>query len=473
MLNDIKEKLGRANILVIGDLILDKFVYGDVERINPEAPVPVLLVEKDEYKLGGAANVAANVVSMGGRCTLVGQIGIDDAGKRFKALADAAGINTYLIERGDFATMVKTRIVARNQQVIRVDRERPKSLNAEHTKEIAHFVKDGGYDLVVVSDYAKGVVNEKLMSCLKSFGMRVVVDPKPSNKHLYAGVFIVTPNIKESDELCPEVDMASRGHKIVKMLDSNIVITRGQDGASLFTTDGQHHYIPAKRREVYDVMGAGDTFVAALALAVAAGLDLVMSCSFANLAAGVAVEKVGTSVVTFDELADSIGEKNRKIKNIDELKSIVTQLHKNGRKVVFTNGCFDILHVGHTKLLKEAKSYGDDLILGLNTDKSIKLLKGPGRPINDQNDRAELISHIPYIDYIVFFDDETPCDLISELRPDIHVKGGDYDPKDYSKIPEARIVDSYGGKVVVVKYVEGKSTTSAIDALRNLKPFNP
>lgn len=468
MMHDSLATFMNKHILVIGDIVLDNYVYGDVKRINPEAPVPVLQVEREDDRLGGAANVAANVRSLGGSCTMIGQIGKDEAGKKIKKLLDESNIRSFLIEANDSSTILKKRIIARNQQVIRVDYEDPKRLNDAHIDEIIAFIKSSGFDLIIVSDYSKGVVCDRLMNYLKTTGAKIIVDPKPENMSLYKGVYVITPNLRESSEMSSDNDVVMAGTKLVDELGCNVVITRGQDGASLFDLSGRHHYVPSRRREVYDVVGAGDTFVAALSLAVSSGMELPAACDVANHASGIAVEKVGTSVVTFQELRDSLGDKNHKIKNVDELKSIVTRLREKGDKVVFTNGCFDILHVGHTKLLKEAKSYGDVLILGLNTDESIKRLKGEGRPVNDQNDRAEILSHIPYVDYIVLFNEETPCELISELKPDVHVKGGDYDPKDYSRMPEAKIVDGYGGKIVTVKYVDGKSTTKTINTLKRV-----
>lgn len=465
MISTMAKTFNKKHILVIGDIVLDNYVYGDVNRINPEAPVPVLQVEREEYKMGGTANVAANIRSLGGSCTLIGQIGNDEPGRRMRVLLDAAGVKSYLIEREDFTTIVKKRIVARNQQVIRVDYENPKLLEDRHIEEIIRYIKTIKCDLIVISDYTKGVVCKRLMEFVKTLGIKIVVDPKPDNKELYAGVYMITPNLNESRMMSSEREIASIGARLVDELGCNVVITRGEDGASLFDRNKRHHYIPAKRREVYDVVGAGDTFVAAISLAISSGMDLSMACSFANMASGVAVEKVGTSAVTMTELLNSIGETNRKLKNVDEMKTIIRDLRNKGNKVVFTNGCFDVLHVGHTKLLKEAKSHGDILILGLNTDESIKALKGPTRPVNNENDRAEILSHMPYVDYIVFFSENTPCSLISELKPDVHVKGGDYKPDD---LPEASIIRSYGGNIVMVDYVKDKSTTRCIERIKSV-----
>lgn len=465
MMSNMAGVFSKKHILVIGDIVLDSYVYGDVNRINPEAPVPVLHAEREDNRLGGTANVAANVRSLGGQCTLIGQIGRDEAGRKIRDLLDGSGIKSYLVEREDFTTIVKRRIVARNQQVIRVDYENPKLLDDVHIDQIIEFIGSIKFDLIIVSDYTKGVVCERLMNYLKTTGIKIIVDPKPENKFLYKDVHVITPNLRESREMSNAKDIASAGAMLVDELGCNTVITRGEDGASLFDMDKKHHYVPARRREVYDVVGAGDTFVAAIALAIASGMDLPAACSFANMASGLAVEKVGTSAVTLEELMDSIGETNRKLKTVEEMKSIVRGLREKGNKIVFTNGCFDVLHVGHTKLLKEARSHGDVLILGLNADVSIRALKGSSRPINNESDRAEILSHIPYVDYIVFFGENTPCNLISELKPDVHVKGGDYCP---DELPEAGVVRGYGGNIIMVDYVKGRSSTRTIEMLKKI-----
>jgi len=468
MMDNIIKKITGVRILVIGDVILDNYIYGDVDRINPEAPVPVLRVGREESRLGGAANVAANITSLGGSCTLIGQVGRDRSGEKILDLLNGAGIKSCLIEREDFKTITKTRIVARNQQVIRVDHEEPQSLDDGHIGRVKAVLESEKYDVIVISDYAKGMISGKLMDVVKAQGVKIIVDPKLPNEGNYNGAYVITPNLIESGKMCTENDLTLRGRKLAELMGSNIVITRGADGASLFTVDGAHHYVPARKREVYDVVGAGDTFVSGLSLGIAAGLDLEMACSLANTASGIAVEKIGTSTVTVKELMDSFNDMNRKLLDTEALEGVVRELKNKGKKIVFTNGCFDILHVGHTKLLKEARMHGDVLVLGLNTDESIKLLKGPDRPINNQTDRAEILSHMPYVDYIIFFDDQTPCDLISRLRPDVHVKGGDYKPDDYERMPEAEIVHGYGGRVVTVDLVKGKSTTKNIEMLRSL-----
>jgi len=463
MMSSIIKKFDKARILVIGDLILDKYIYGDVERINPEAPVPILHVKREESILGGSGNVAANIISLGGSCMVVGQIGRDLPGRELRALLDNAGIKSFLIERDDLETITKTRIVARNQQVIRVDREIPKKITPAHVQKIISHIRETKYDLIVISDYAKGVVTAEMIRDIKKLGTKLSVDPKLSNLEFYKDVFLITPNLSESKQMCAEDDMDARGMKLVKNMNSNIVIKRGVEGASLFCMDGTKHYIPSKRREVYDVVGAGDTFISSLALGIASDLDLVTACSVANIAAGVAVEKIGTSTISAGEMLDSISENSNKIKDIDDLAFIVENLKRRGMKVVFTNGCFDILHIGHTKLLREAKEHGDVLVIGLNTDSSIRTLKGIDRPINNQNDRAEVLSHLSCVDYIVLFDDHTPCSTISRLRPNVHVKGGDYRPDD---LPEAEIVKEYGGKIEIVKLVDGISTTRCIEKTR-------
>jgi len=464
-MKEIIEGFKNKHIVVVGDIILDKYIYGDVSRINPEAPVPVLNVKKVKYVLGGATNVAANITSLGGRCTIMGQVGKDDAGAKVKELLKEQDIDFNLIENENFMTIKKTRIVAKNQHVVRVDWEIPKEIEEEHVGNVIKSIKASGCDMIIVSDYAKGTVTKELMDGLKTSDTKIIVDPKPKNKELYKGVFLITPNTQESREMTGTKDIEKMGKELVKQLGCNVILTRSEEGVSVFSGE-KHHYIPAKAREVYDVTGAGDTFVAAISLAISSGASLSEAALVANHASGISVSKLGTATVTTNELLSNFEMENRKIKTMAEMKKVLDDLRLKKKKMVFTNGCFDILHVGHISLLRQARSFGDALIVGLNTDSSIKKLKGSERPINNQEERAEVLSSLGVVDYIVFFGEDDPCNIISELKPDIHVKGGDYDPSDYKNMPEAKVVHDYGGEVKIVDIIDNKSTTNIINRIK-------
>jgi len=460
------KKFGKGKILIIGDIMLDKYIYGDTTRINPEAPVPVLKVKEVKHFLGGAANVAANIVSLGGQCFLIGRAGKDEERKILEDLLKEKGIDFSLVEQADYPTVKKTRIVARGQQAIRVDWEKTDLLSQEQEKEILDLIRGRDFDLILVADYAKGLVTRSLMEKLKGLGKKIIVDPKPQNIGLYGDVFLVKPNMIEAKTITGQEDLEKAGLELVEKLNSNVVVTRGKEGASLFTLNGGNHLLPGKVREVYDVTGAGDTFIATLSLALSSGIELKESCVLANQAAGIAVSKPGTTSVARRELLESFEAKNRKIKTLEEMKQIIDDLKQKGKKVVFTNGCFDILHMGHIDLLNKARNFGDVLVLGLNTDNSVKKIKGLERPINNQSERAEILSNLEKVDYIVYFDENDPCKIISELKPDVHVKGGDYDPNNYEQMPEAKVVHDYGGRVEIIDLVKGKSTTGIIERMK-------
>lgn len=467
------DKFSQQNILVIGDLMLDEYVYGDVERISPEAPVPVLKVNNNEFRLGGATNVAFNVISLGGKVTVIGQIGEDQNGDKIIEELNKKGINHFLIRNKDYSTISKTRVVSSNQQLIRIDKEEKVFPSKEDLVKITEYIKQQDFNLIIISDYDKGIAHSELINTVKQLGIKIVADPKPENLHLFRDVFAVTPNIKEAREATRLQEVNEIGAKITKELNTHLILTRGKDGASLFDKGSfKHYYLPTQAKEVFDVSGAGDTFTATLALAVASGASLYEATSLGNLAAGKVVGKFGTSTINQDELKSSFCKKTSKIKSREDLKEIIQNLKLKNKKTIFTNGCFDILHVGHTKLLQEAKSFGDVLILAINSDSSIKKIKGPDRPINNQQERAEVLAALEFVDYIVIFDESTPCQIISELKPDIHVKGGDYDPNNYQNMPEAEIIHGYGGEVRIINIVEGKSTTGIIKKINTTHPID-
>lgn len=453
-------------IAVIGDVILDEFVYGSVRRLNPEAPVPVLNITNRECRLGGAGNVAANICSLGGDCLLLGRVGKD---KRIEVLLDQKGINHSLIVDADSPTALKTRFVANNQQLLRVDEEKILSLSPSQINLIVHNIL--GYDLFIIADYGKGVITQGLMDSLRDMGKMIIVDPKVLTRELFGGVFLIKPNLAETQkwfqaDLDNENQLYQAGNSLQKEFDSKVLVTRGKEGMALFQSGKEPLHFPGQAREVYDVSGAGDTVIATLGLSLASGIELEEAIVLANRAAGIVVGKLGTAVVGLNEFFSSVEGENHKIKARDELTSVVNDLRKRGKKIVFTNGCFDILHVGHTKLLKKARSLGDVLILGLNSDCSIRRLKGSNRPIIGENERADILASLECIDYVVFFDENDPSNLISMIKPNVHVKGGEYTPMDYHSMPEAKLVEKYGGEVVLVNIIEGKSTSAIIEKIK-------
>jgi D-beta-D-heptose 7-phosphate kinase/D-beta-D-heptose 1-phosphate adenosyltransferase len=456
----------KNKIAVIGDVMLDEFIFGEVNRINPEAPVPVLEFKDREFRLGGAAGVANNIFSLGGHCVLIGRIGKD---KKIKKILENRNIHYDFIEDNSIPTITKTRLMAGSNHLLRLDREKKIPITSKDVKKIIKKVKN--VDIIVVSDYAKGVVTKELMDELRKLDKIILADPKVTTPELFKGVYLIKPNLEETKkdlgvDVKKEAEVEKAGKFLQNKYKSNVLITRGKDGMSLFEKGHKPLHIPANVREVYEVAGAGDVVIATIAWALASQKSLDEATVLSNKAAGISVGKVGTCIVTKKELFSKMEKEHEKVKTREEMKEIVKDLKKKGKKVVFTNGCFDILHIGHTRLLNFSKKQGDVLILGLNTDKSIKKIKGPKRPIVNEKERAEIMSELACVDYIVFFDETTPEKIISELKPDVQVKGGDYNPKDYKQMPEAKIVHGYGGKVKIFKIIDGKATTNIIDKIK-------
>ncbi|MEQ1895750.1 MAG: D-glycero-beta-D-manno-heptose 1-phosphate adenylyltransferase [Vicinamibacterales bacterium] len=452
------------SIAVVGDIILDEYVTGRVERISPEAPVQVLNVEQRTFCLGGAANVAHSIAALGGKCTLVGK---SAPCPKLVELLQEAGIEHTLIP--DLVSVPrKTRFLASNQQLLRVDEESVQRASAEQVRLALDRLSAA--EIVVVSDYDKGMVTQELLEQLVSAGKTVIVDPKSADVSRYKGVYLITPNLRETARLVAALGKATvsveqSGNLLRQELHANVLMTRGAEGMTLFELDRALATFPTQAKEVFDVTGAGDTVVATVAYAAACGMRLHESVMLANRAAGIVIGKVGTATVGSNELFRTDGSEG-KVLGRAAVRAAVNRLRSEKRKIVFTNGCFDLLHVGHVDLLKKAKALGDVLILGLNSDAGIRKLKGPTRPIVCEQDRAQIMAALDCVDYVVVFGENTPCDLIEDIRPDIHVKGGDYTVDEIS-MPEARIVRSYGGQVVIIDLVRGKSTTDLIANVRD------
>ncbi len=462
-------------VLVLGDVMLDRFIYGAVDRISPEAPVPVIAVEKETAMLGGAGNVARNVAALGAKAVLIGLVGQDDAGAALRGMIDAEpGLEAELVVDPARRTTEKVRYISGSHQMLRVDRE-DRGAGDAATLLAAFTAHLASADVVVLSDYAKGVLTAEVVrgaiDAARAAGKPVIVDPKSRDFPRYDGATLIKPNRKEAAEatgITENSDEASEdaGAAILAMapgLDAAL-ITRGGAGMTLSVRGQPPLHLPATAIEVFDVSGAGDTVAATLALSVAAGAGLADAAHLANLAGGLVVAKLGTDVVTAAELTaravSAQGEPGEiKIADREEAKAIVEGWRARGLKVGFTNGCFDLLHPGHVSLLSQAKAACDRLIVGLNTDASVSKLKGPTRPVQKEQGRATVLASLSSVDLVVLFGEDTPLDLIKAFHPDVLVKGADYTVE---TVVGSDIVLGYGGQVVLAQLKQGQSTTNLI-----------
>jgi len=470
-----------ARVLVVGDLMLDRYLWGEVDRISPEAPVPVVRVTRNTERLGGSANVAANLVGLGIEAALAGHVGEDAEGERLATLLRESGIRPVLTRTGDRPTTTKTRVIGGHQQMLRLDQEdtgphaEPASQALLDTvlEELARWPPGA----LILSDYAKGALTaevcQRLIAAARSRGIPVLVDPKGHDYRKYRGATVLTPNQKEAAEACGcaarDVDCILAGAEALRReLELDFLpVTRGEHGIALLEDKGISH-LPATAKQVFDVSGAGDTVIATLAAGLLAGLDAAESCRLANLAAGVVVAKVGTVPVTLEELLHAI-EWQDATTQVDKICDQAVLLRRvaawraRGEKIVFTNGCFDLIHAGHVGYLEAARREGDRLIIGLNTDRSVAALKGPTRPVVSEQDRARVLAALESVDAVVLFDEDTPERLICRLLPDILVKGGDYQPE---AIAGGDCVRANGGEVRVLNFVDGRSTSGLIAAIK-------
>ncbi|TCJ15450.1 D-glycero-beta-D-manno-heptose-7-phosphate kinase [Parasulfuritortus cantonensis] len=466
--------------LVVGDLILDRYLWGEVERISPEAPVPVVRLGRETVRLGGAGNVAANLAGLGLRVDLYGHVGEDFDGRALATELAAAGIAADGLLRGPRPTISKTRVIGSHQQMIRLDREETGAFPAVEQARLLDAVRAALAadvpDVVILSDYAKGClpaeVCQAVIAMARGAGVPVLVDPKGSDYRKYRGATGLTPNKREAAEATgvsvrdTEALLAGVAGLVRDLGLDFVALTRGEEGLSLVRAGSQVH-LPARARQVFDVSGAGDTVIASLAAGLAAGLGLEEAGVLANLAAGIVVGKVGTVPVEAWELAREM-ERQGGISQADKIcdwtraRAQVEAWHRDGRRVVFTNGCFDLLHAGHVGYLEQARKLGDRLVVGLNTDASVSRLKGPARPVIHEADRARVLAALEAVDAVVLFGEETPLDLILALRPDVLVKGDDYRE---DQVVGAAEVKSWGGSVALIPVLAGRSTTGIIAKL--------
>jgi D-beta-D-heptose 7-phosphate kinase/D-beta-D-heptose 1-phosphate adenosyltransferase len=463
----------KARVLVVGDLMLDRYWHGPTSRISPEAPVPVVHVRDIEERPGGAGNVALNIARLGAQCTVLGLTGDDDAANALEKHLQAASVRTSFVRLPENATVTKLRVISRHQQLIRLDFEDGfigQDVSAEEV-EFAKLLEQ--HDVVVCSDYGKGSLRsvQSLIALCHEQKIPVLIDPKGADFDKYAGANLVTPNLAEFEAVvgsCANDDeLVEKAQQLCEQCSFDaLLITRSEHGMTLIPSDGEVFHLPTRAREVFDVTGAGDTVISTLAAALAAGDDEHNAIALANLAAGIVVGKLGTASVSTEELYQEIHKHiavKRGVVTQQELMTAVNQCRQRGETIVMTNGCFDILHAGHVTYLQQAREQGDRLIVAVNIDETVRRLKGEDRPVNPLEHRMRMLAALECVDWVLPFEEETPARLICEVLPDILVKGGDNDPE---MIPGGDCVRDNGGEVRVLSYVEGVSTTEIIGTIR-------
>jgi len=465
----------KPNILVIGDLMIDHYLWGSCERISPEAPVQVVDIAKETTVLGGAGNVINNLVTLGAKVSVSSVIGDDENGVELINMLKEIDVQSKnIVLQSERKTSKKSRVIAVSQQILRYDKESKENISTLSSEKILQDLRSDvtTFDIIILSDYGKGVLTDELcqgiIKLANANGIKVLVDPKGNDFSKYRGAYLLTPNKKEAIlatgiEIKDENSIEKALLTLKDSCDLDIsLITLSEDGIA--TYDKEMKIFPTVAKEVFDVTGAGDTVIASIAFALAAGRSIEESAKFSNLAAGVVVGKIGSATVNIDEIEEYEASLHKStsdahIKSFEEIDAIVNRCKESGKRVVFTNGCFDILHVGHVKYLQIAKSFGDILIVGLNSDESVSRLKGPTRPVNIAEDRAYLLAALEAVDFVVPFSSDTPYELIKMVQPDTLVKGGDYEGK-------AVIGTEFAGELKLVDFVDGKSTTKTIQKIQ-------
>lgn len=483
----IEKNWGTTRVLVIGDVMLDRYIWGDVERVSPEAPVPVVRAAHRSERPGGAANVAMNIAGLGATAELFGFCGDDEGRAALERCLPEARVTAHLTAVAGHPTTTKVRILSGRQQMLRLDTEQAGGYPASAYRELAAKVETTieGADAVVLSDYAKGVLSEDLcqqvIGAARRRGIPVLVDPKQRDFARYRGATMICPNLAElatvaSGSPANLEPLLTAAQTLVSQLDLQyLAVTMSEKGIAILRTDSRF-IDPAVARQVFDVSGAGDTVIATLALAVASGLAVETAAQLANVAAGIVVGKVGTVPVSRDELLTSLMpqielQAEEKVLGLDSLKVRISAWRSAGQTTVFTNGCFDLLHIGHITLIEDARREGDRLVVAINSDASVRELKGPTRPIVSERERARILAALAAVDAVIIFDEPTPLRLIEALQPEVIVKGGDYREE---TVVGAREVRSWGGRVKIVPLVEGFSTTGLIARAMNAEaPADP
>lgn len=465
-------RFDQAPVLVVGDVMLDRYWHGGTSRISPEAPVPVVKVEQIEDRPGGAANVALNIAALGGPVALVGVTGEDEARQSLVDSLAAAGVQAHFQCIEHQPTIVKLRVMSRHQQLLRMDFEEPFETDAAALLSQVESLLDG-VKVLVLSDYGKGALknHQALIQAARRRGIPVLADPKGKDFDIYRGAAVITPNLGEFEAIvgqcADEAELVTKGAELMRKLELGaLLVTRGEHGMTLLRPDHAPLHLPARAREVFDVTGAGDTVISTLAAALAAGEELPQAVALANLAAGIVVGKLGTAAISAPELRRAVQREEgseRGVMGVEQLLAVVEDARAQGEKIVFTNGCFDILHAGHVTYLEQARAQGDRLIVAVNDDASVSRLKGPGRPINSVDRRMAVLAGLEAVDWVLCFSEDTPENLLAQVRPDVLVKGGDYG---VDQVVGAELVEAYGGVVKVLGLVENSSTTAIVEKIR-------
>lgn len=463
----------QAAVLVVGDVMLDRYWHGGTSRISPEAPVPVVRVDQIEDRPGGAANVALNIAALGSRALLVGVTGVDEAADSLSDSLRGVGVETHFQRLDKQPTIVKLRVMSRHQQLLRMDFEEPFDTDcAALAREVEQLL--AGVKVLVLSDYGKGALqnHQALIQLARARGIAVLADPKGKDFSIYRGASLITPNLHEFETIVggcvDEAELVSKGARLMRELELGaLLVTRGEHGMTLLRPEHAPLHLPARAREVFDVTGAGDTVISTLAASIAAGEELPNAVALANLAAGIVVGKLGTATISAPELRRAVQREEgseRGVLSLDQLLIAIEDARAHGERIVFTNGCFDILHAGHVTYLEQARTQGDRLIVAINDDASVSRLKGPGRPINAVDRRMAVLAGLGAVDWVVSFSEDTPERLLKQVQPDVLVKGGDYG---VDQVVGADIVQAYGGEVRVLGLVENSSTTAIVEKIRN------
>ena len=464
----------QAKLLVIGDVMLDRYLHGAASRISPEAPVPVVQVGNQEDRPGGAGNVALNIAALGSAATLIGVVGKDDNAQDLESRLTAAGVYCEFLKSEDKPTITKLRVISQHQQLIRLDFE--EKFDEKDVADLQSLAKSllPSAQVLVLSDYAKGALQDvaALIELARKQNIPIIVDPKGTDFKKYRGSTLITPNFSEFEAVvgacANEEELVKKGLKLMSDLELQaILITRGEKGMTLLLPDSEELHLPARAREVFDVTGAGDTVISVLASALAAGDSLADATGIANLAAGLVVGKLGTAAISGPELRRAIlaeQDSGMGVMTAEQLNIAVHDAKAHGEKIVFTNGCFDIIHAGHVGYLSEAKKLGDRLVVAINADDSVTRLKGPGRPINPVERRMAVLDGLEAVDWVVNFEEDTPESLLKSLQPDILVKGGDYS---LDQVVGGEYVLSYGGEVKALEFLDDCSTSAIVEKMKD------
>ncbi|MEN0105257.1 MAG: bifunctional D-glycero-beta-D-manno-heptose-7-phosphate kinase/D-glycero-beta-D-manno-heptose 1-phosphate adenylyltransferase HldE [Pseudomonas sp.] len=465
-------RFDQATVLVVGDVMLDRYWHGGTSRISPEAPVPVVRVDQIEDRPGGAANVALNIAALGAPARLVGVTGEDEAADSLTASLQGAKVQAQFQRIAGQPTIVKLRVMSRHQQLLRMDFEEPFKTDTVALTAAVQSQLDG-IKVLVLSDYGKGALknHQELIQAARARNIPVLADPKGKDFAIYRGASLITPNLSEFETIVgrcsDEAELVAKGAALMGELDLGaLLVTRGEHGMTLLRPGHPALHLPARAREVFDVTGAGDTVISTLAASIAAGEELPQAVALANLAAGIVVGKLGTAAISAPELRRAVQREEgseRGVLSLEQLLTSIDDARAHGEKIVFTNGCFDILHAGHVTYLEQARAQGDRLVLAVNDDASVSRLKGPGRPINSVDRRMAVLAGLGAVDWVVSFSEDTPENLLRAVKPDVLVKGGDYGVE---QVVGAEIVKAYGGEVRVLGLVENSSTTAIVNKIR-------